>query len=416
MAKKSKKKAKASRANGSKGKGPVTPEGKEAVRFNALKDGLFTKELIVAAAGEQKEDFERLKDEMWKFFEPENPFEEMLVIDIIENRWRLQRVRRAESISLQKRLELISRSNWMSDLLKTSDRIQTLKAKFLNSVRKYPVFAADPQRQIDTFNIADQLEDMRQELLSTSVGAQFLIEQLNSVQKEAGSDGYLSPEGEILLLACCGFADKDALLVLAVSRKVRSQSARTSAAAATATESASTPDSPDIKEEDVKAWIMARMLVESVKEAERQVTEAASAPPKAERGYSAAKDKGPRAGQKKEAKRTEAGSKGEEKSTELPKDEARQMIFSLIGAFIGQLKGRKEYLAESEKVGLEAEKAEAIAEPGRSERFVRAETAVERRLYRALAMMIALRKAQSFPPSIPATGDEIDSLSPSTTK
>jgi hypothetical protein len=197
MAKKSKKKAKASRENGSKGQGPITPEGKQAVRFNALKDGLFTKEIIIEAAGERKEDFERLKEEMWKFFEPENPLEEMLVTDVIENRWRLQRVRRAESINLQKRLGFIADSNLSSLNLATSQRIQTLQAKFLSFYEKYILFASDAQRPIETLDIGDQLEEIRQELVSTSGGVEFLIDQLRSVQGEARSNGYVSPEREM---------------------------------------------------------------------------------------------------------------------------------------------------------------------------------------------------------------------------
>ncbi len=95
----------ASRKNGSKGKGPTSLTGKKAIRLNALKDGLFSTAIVVESAGERPEDFERFKNQIREQFRTGNPLEEMLVTDFIESRWRLQRVRRAESAALKNRLE-----------------------------------------------------------------------------------------------------------------------------------------------------------------------------------------------------------------------------------------------------------------------------------------------------------------------
>src|SRR6202521_5106549 len=101
------KQTQASRENGAKSKGVKSPRGKNRVRRNALKDGLFSKDIVIESVGERKEDFERLKKEMWDLFQPASALEEMLVADIVENWWRRQRVRRAESADLKNRLDTL---------------------------------------------------------------------------------------------------------------------------------------------------------------------------------------------------------------------------------------------------------------------------------------------------------------------
>lgn len=100
----------ASRQNGAKSKGVKSPSGKNRVRLNALKDGSFSKDIVIESVGERKEDFERLKKEMWDLFQPKSALEEMLVADIVENWWRRQRVRGAESADLKNRVRTGDRS------------------------------------------------------------------------------------------------------------------------------------------------------------------------------------------------------------------------------------------------------------------------------------------------------------------
>ena len=59
-------------------------------------------------------------------------------------------------------------------------------------------------------------------------------------------------------------------------------------------------------------------------------------------------------------------------------------------------------------------KAEAIVDGDRSDKFLRAETAFERRLYRALGVLVAIKQAQSLPPSIPANTKSTENLPPDT--
>ena len=125
----------ASRVNGAKSGGPKSSGGKNQVRLNALKDGLFSKDIVIASAGERKRDFEQLREEMWDLFQPASALEEMLVADIVENRWRRQRVRRAESADLKNRLETL----WIRDELRRSDEVESRKAPFFDLLRNYVV-------------------------------------------------------------------------------------------------------------------------------------------------------------------------------------------------------------------------------------------------------------------------------------
>ncbi|MES2224282.1 MAG: hypothetical protein V4469_05130 [Patescibacteria group bacterium] len=74
--------------NNSKG-GPKTPEGKSVSKFNALKHGLLTREVLVCGEDDQiLIDFgTAIKNQL----EPEGPMEEILVDRIISGFWRLRR-------------------------------------------------------------------------------------------------------------------------------------------------------------------------------------------------------------------------------------------------------------------------------------------------------------------------------------
>jgi hypothetical protein len=91
----SEKQAKANRKNALKSTGPKTPEGKDAVRLNALKHGLLSQETLLP--GEDEEALrtlgERLRDEL----QPAGELENLLVERIITSYWRLRRLGRVEA-------------------------------------------------------------------------------------------------------------------------------------------------------------------------------------------------------------------------------------------------------------------------------------------------------------------------------
>ncbi len=91
----SEKQARANRQNALKSTGPRTPEGKAAVRHNAVRHGLLAEEVLIA--GEDEAAFadlgERLRDEL----QPVGELESMLVDRIIGTSWRLRRIGRVEA-------------------------------------------------------------------------------------------------------------------------------------------------------------------------------------------------------------------------------------------------------------------------------------------------------------------------------
>jgi hypothetical protein len=67
----------ANRENALRSTGPKTPEGKAAVRFNALRHGALAQSVVIP--GENADAFENLRNEVWANYSPVGPIEEFLV-------------------------------------------------------------------------------------------------------------------------------------------------------------------------------------------------------------------------------------------------------------------------------------------------------------------------------------------------
>ena len=91
----SEEKAQANRRNALKSTGPKTPEGKSAVRLNAVKHGLLSQEVLLPGEDEAAltELGVRLRDEL----QPLGELENLLVDRIITAYWRLRRLGRVET-------------------------------------------------------------------------------------------------------------------------------------------------------------------------------------------------------------------------------------------------------------------------------------------------------------------------------
>jgi len=126
MPRNSPKQTKASRENGAKSKGPKSKTGKSKAAQNSVKDGVFSRGVVIERLGEKREDLESVKEWLWDFFQPSNSVEQMLVSDFVENWWRRERVRREEELELQNRLELFQ----LEDDLRRSDKVERLRLRF----------------------------------------------------------------------------------------------------------------------------------------------------------------------------------------------------------------------------------------------------------------------------------------------
>src|SRR6202051_2905890 len=85
----------ANRRNAAKSHGPITPEGRAAVRHNALKHGFTAAEIILPTVEEQI-DFQQFRLAFEQEYNPVGPTEEVLIEDMVTARWRLNRLRKME--------------------------------------------------------------------------------------------------------------------------------------------------------------------------------------------------------------------------------------------------------------------------------------------------------------------------------
>ncbi len=91
----SEKQARANRRNTLKSTGPKTPEGKAAVRHNALRHGLLSRDVLLP--GEDEDALRELGERLWDKLQPVGALESLLVNRIISSTWRLQRLGRVQA-------------------------------------------------------------------------------------------------------------------------------------------------------------------------------------------------------------------------------------------------------------------------------------------------------------------------------
>lgn len=87
--------------------GPVTVEGKEIIAANAIKHGIFTKDLIITsgAGKENQAEYEELLTNLNQCLAPRNQIESLFVEKIVVDFWRLRRTIRFEAGSISQHIE-----------------------------------------------------------------------------------------------------------------------------------------------------------------------------------------------------------------------------------------------------------------------------------------------------------------------
>jgi hypothetical protein len=91
----SEKKAQANRRNALKSTGPKTPEGKDAVRLNALRHGLLSQDILLP--GEDEQALRELDEYLRAELQPVGELENLLIDRIVAAYWRLRRLGRVEA-------------------------------------------------------------------------------------------------------------------------------------------------------------------------------------------------------------------------------------------------------------------------------------------------------------------------------
>jgi hypothetical protein len=369
----------ASRTNGGKSAGPKTARGKQRAAQNSVKDGIFSRGIVIPTLDEKEADFNKIKAEFWKTLHPVGSLEETLVIDFVENWWRRERIRRAEHLELSARLGIAN----ISDKVARAGKIQKLKGEFLllcESLTQDTALDARTRTQL-----IEKLENLRLELASSSDGVLFLRRQVRNLQSSVDRGLALNEKQIVTLRACCGLASEVTLAVLEINSGLNQS-----------TKSAS-PDSTGA------------LQFERLTEKEKEVLRIAAALKyesgklKAERGQNLVPVESPSLTVKDlpEPQQSADGTL-KEQAREEGRGETLKSLSEVLSIAISQLESRGGEAALLERADQITRMATAIVEPDIADRFSRAETTAERRMYRALAALYASREYDRSTPLLEA--------------
>ena len=195
--------AQASRENGGGSKGPVSPEGKSRTRLNALKFGLFSQDLVVAAAGETQQEADAFRSSVWNHIQPRDPVTAFLAEDFVNTAWRLQRPRRCETAEIRRRTETARYRRYFEKI----SEVNSLKGRFM---RDYVRLCSPPPEMSDREALSLSLGETRKQLAQKSLGLEFLIGLIQPIARTVESRGFFSASAALTLVAACGEEDEDA--------------------------------------------------------------------------------------------------------------------------------------------------------------------------------------------------------------
>ena len=167
-------------------------------RLNALRDGIFAKELVIASAGESQAEFDRLRSRLWNDFAPQNVATELCVEELAITYWRLQRPRRSEAAEIRKQIETARCRRQLEKIA----QLNSVKNKFFSA--RYRLHLETNLLGADRLALESSIAETRRSLESTPLGLEFLIKQLVVLKSDVKIYGYLRPHMETLLLQACG--------------------------------------------------------------------------------------------------------------------------------------------------------------------------------------------------------------------
>ncbi|MFH2035311.1 MAG: hypothetical protein ABIJ45_02820 [Candidatus Zixiibacteriota bacterium] len=120
----SQKKVESNRKNAQKSTGPKTEEGKDAVRMNAFKHGLFAKDIVINCPKYQENpaEFEELHQSLKDEFCPVGRFQEHLIYSIAISIWRFRRSVIAETAHISNQIGYVDTEQNYDDLLESLEK------------------------------------------------------------------------------------------------------------------------------------------------------------------------------------------------------------------------------------------------------------------------------------------------------
>ncbi len=161
------KKVESNKKNALKSTGPKTVKGKNVVKWNALKHGLLSAEVVIDKGDgvEDKTEFKKMFSQLREDLHSVGILEEMLVERIAICYWRLRRVIRCENGEIRRGVDNII---WDS------------------ATNKYEKFQFD-RKYIE-------LDEQRNNIQKTSYGINYLIEELDEIKALIEEVGYISED------------------------------------------------------------------------------------------------------------------------------------------------------------------------------------------------------------------------------
>lgn len=178
--------------------GPVTIQGKEIVAKNAIKHGIFTKDLLIGAgaANENLVEYEELLDKLMECLLPRNQIESLLVEKIAVDFWRLRRTIRFEAGSISKHIEQLIKSGYsersdndtLDREIEYAEKRIRWNTAYLKHLRKNEVTFDQPTWESKSI-LSDIVEDFR--LIARGLSNLTAAEH-NSLYKEEGTFKSLS--------------------------------------------------------------------------------------------------------------------------------------------------------------------------------------------------------------------------------
>jgi hypothetical protein len=115
------------RRNAQHSTGPATPEGRNAVRLNALKYGIHAKSLLIP--GEDPAEFNTLVADLQNTWDPQDSVERQFVDMLTTSSWRLNRLLNAEA-------QLWAGAKDLESISRTLDRVGRMIDRLERSIRQ----------------------------------------------------------------------------------------------------------------------------------------------------------------------------------------------------------------------------------------------------------------------------------------
>ncbi|MGO4882597.1 MAG: hypothetical protein ACLP59_17540 [Bryobacteraceae bacterium] len=131
----SEKQQKANRRNARKSTGPITPEGQEAVKFNALKYGLRTRSLFLPC--EDPAEFDQLWEDLMSDWHPVNSTEKYFVEQMVTAHWLLARLSHGEQrVFTEEKLNLVTQLDLLDRFSKQRARLEHSFIQAVNELQR----------------------------------------------------------------------------------------------------------------------------------------------------------------------------------------------------------------------------------------------------------------------------------------